>query len=310
MIEPNFMTEQKDKTNEYTRFIISPLPQGFGQTMGNTLRRTLLSSMPGSAATYVKINDVVHGFSTITGVKESALDIILNLKTLRFKTTGEGPFEMKLVAKKGMVYGKDFSGDAEVVNKDLYIAEVTGDKAKLDITLTVEKGMGYSPSEEKEKKEFGILALDSVFSPVTKVNFSVEGARVGRKTNFDKLILDVWTDGSMTPEEALQKSSQLVSKYFNHMLVTGEISQEEKDAVIKGENERKVDKKVYQTIIDELDLPTRVVNALLREKIETIEDLLARGKEELINLKGVGRKSVDLIEKELEKLGISFEDKI
>lgn len=311
MLEPTFTTEFSTDTKDYGRFIISPLPQGFGHTMGNALRRTLLSSMGGSAATYVKINNVVHAFSTIEGVKESALDIILNLKLLRFKTSGEGPFEITLNGTKGKITAKDFKGgDVEVVNKDQYIAEVTGDKAKLNITLIVENGMGYSPSEEKEKKEFGMLALDSVFSPVVKANFAIEGARVGRKSNYDKLVLDIWTDGSITPDEALKQSSLLISSYFSYILSQDqEDHQKEIAGIQSGETAKKVDRKVYQTIIDELDLPTRVVNALLREKIETIEDLLNRGKEELINLKGVGRKSVDLIEKELEKLGISFEDK-
>ncbi len=230
MFEPNFVTEQQEKSQDFTKFVISPLPQGFGHTLGNALRRTLLSSIGGSAATYVKINDIVHPFSTIPGVKESMLEIILNLKSLRFTTNGEGPFEMKLVAKKGMVYAKDFKGgDVSVVNGDHYIAEITGDKAKLDIHLIIENGVGYSPSEEKEKKEFGMLALDSVFSPVTKVNYAIEGARVGRKTNFDKLLLEVWTDGSMTPEEALRQSSTLMSQYFSYVLTNEDVISEDQN---------------------------------------------------------------------------------
>lgn len=306
----HFVTEKTEETSSYGKFIISPLPEGFGHTLGNALRRTLLSSIEGAAVSYVKINDAVHPFSTIKGVKESVLDIILNLKTLRFETSGEGPFELTLSVKgKGMITGANFKqGDAEVINKDQFIAEVTDDKTKLEITVIVEKGYGYIPSEEKEKKEFGMLAVDSIFSPVTKVNYVVEGTRVGRKSNFDKITLDIWTDGTIAPSETLKNTSGLLSEYFAYILSGKDIKAEVEETVSStDELSRKVDKKVYQTIIDELDLPTRVINALLREKIETIEDLLKKDREVLINLKGVGKKSLDLIEKELEKLGIPLE---
>jgi len=306
----HFVTEKNEETSIYGKFIISPLPEGFGHTLGNSLRRTLLSSIEGAAVSYAKINDAVHPFSTIKGVKESVLDIILNLKTLRFKTSGEGPFELTLSVKgKGLITGANFKqGDVEVINKDQFIAEITDDKAKLEITLIVEKGFGYVPSEEKEKKEFGMLAVDSIFSPVTKVNYVVEGTRVGRKSNFDKITLEIWTDGTITPSETLKDTSGLLSEYFAYILSGKDVKAEVEETISAADElSRKVDKKVYQTIIDELDLPTRVINALLREKIETIEDLLKKDREVLINLKGVGKKSLDLIEKELEKLGIPLE---
>lgn len=306
----HFVTDKVEETKSYGKFIISPIVEGFGHTLGNSLRRTLLSSIEGAAVSYVKINDEVHPFTTIKGVKETVLDIILNLKLLRFKTAGEGPFEMELSVKgKQKVTGKDFEGgDVEVVNKDLQIAEITDDKAKLDIKIIVEKGYGYMPSEDKEKKEFGMIAVDSVFSPVVRVNYLVEGARVGRKSNYDKLILEIWTDSTVSPTEVLRNSSILLSEYFG-LILSGKDIKEETDEQKEELNElgKVVDKKVYQTIIDELDLPTRVINALLREKIETIEDLLKKDKETLINLKGVGRKSLELVKKELEKLGVPFE---
>ncbi len=311
MMQPDFVTEKISEEGSYGKFVLSPLPSGFGHTLGNALRRMLLSSIEGAAVTYVKINDVVHPFTTISGIKESVLDLILNLKLLRFRTLGEGPYELSLNTKGvGKVKGGDFKGgDTQVVNKDQYICELTSPKAKLDIDVTIEKGVGYSPSEEREKKEFGKLAVDSVFSPVKKVNYVVEGARVGRKTNFDKLILEIWTDGSISPHDSLKKTATLLSDYFNYILSGRDAKKtEEEEAENKVATVSKVDGKVYQTIIDELDLPTRVINALLREGIETVEDLVKRGKDELVNLKGVGKKSLDLIEKELNKLSVPFED--
>lgn len=309
--EPNFVTEKIEENASYGKFSLSPLPSGFGTTLGHSLRRMLLSSLEGYAATYVRINDIVHPFSTISGIKETALDIILNIKLLRFKAIGSGPYELKLKSNgRGKVYAKDFKGggDIEVVNKDQYIAEITDDKKRLDIDIIVERGVGYTASEEKEKKEFGLLALDSVFSPVVRVNYAVEGARVGRRTNFDKLIIEIWTDDSKTPSEALKAVALILSSYFNYIL-SGRDQKRKEDSQETNEDDmrEKVDKKVYQTIIDELDLPTRVINALLREKIETVADLVKRKKENLVDLKGVGKKSLDLIEKELEKLGIPFE---
>lgn len=309
MPQPNFITEIVNEQSGSGLFVISPLPSGFGHTIGNALRRTLLSSISGAAVTYVKINDVMHPFSTIKGVKESVLDIILNIKLLRFKVVGDGPFELSFSAKGiQKITGANFkSGDVEIVNKDHYIAEITIPKGKLDIQLIVEKGVGYSPSEEKEKKEFGMIAIDSIFSPVVKVNYAVEGARVGRKTNFDKLNIQIFTDTSVSPEETLRQSVHIISKYFSYIL-SGEDSKKTEDQANDSgmDSSQKIDKKVYQTIIDELDLPTRVINALLREKIETVADLIKKGKNDLVGLKGLGEKSLDLIHKELEKLGIDF----
>lgn len=309
MFTPQFVTKKIALKEGYGKFELTPLPAGFGHSVGNALRRVLLDSMEGAAVTYVKINDTVHAFSTIDGVKDSVLDIILNLKTLRFKTTGEGPFKMVLSAKtKGKVTAKAFEGgDVEVVNKDQYIAEITKNGVPLQIELIIERGIGYSPSEEKEEKPRGVMAVDSVFSPVTKANYTVAGERVGRKTNFDKLTVEIWTDGSLSPELALKESAKILANFYEFIL-SGRDEESVKQSNTDEERPvRKVDDDVYQTIIDELDLPTRVVNALLREGIETIGDLVERGREDLVNLKGVGRKSIDLVESELEKLGITIE---
>lgn len=309
MLKPSFFTN-KEIDGSYGKFEITPLPDGFGHSLGNAFRRVLLSSIEGAAITHVTINKEVHTFSTIDGVKESVLDIILNLKGLRFKTTGEGPFTMKLSKKgKGKVTGADFEGgDIEVVNSDEYIAEITTASAKLDIEITVQRGYGFSPSEEKEGTSFGTLAVDSVFSPVKKVMYKVERDRVGRKSNFDKLILEIWTDGSIDPEEGLKQSAETLRDYFGYVL-SGDDKPKTKEETAEetAAEAADVDPKVYEIIIDELDLPTRVINALLREKIETVGDLVERGEDTLNNLKGVGRKSISLIEVELQKLGVDFE---
>lgn len=309
MLSPNFITDQQDISDSYGRFVISPLPAGFGHTLGNALRRTLLSSIEGAAASYVKINNVTHIFSTLRGIKDSVLDIVLNIKSLRFRTIGNGPFEINLSVKgRKKILASDLKGvNIEVVNKDQYLTEITDDKTKLEMTIIVEKGAGYLPSEEKEKKGFGFLTLDTAFSPVTRVNYKVEPTRVGRKSNFDKLILEIWTDKTISPVDALRESANLLSQYFSFLLSGEDVKKEqEQTATQEGNNKPKIDKKVYQTIIDELDLPTRVINALLREKIETVADLVKAGRENVVNMKGVGKKSVDLIAKELQKLGLEF----
>lgn len=306
MIDPKFTTQKIVSDEMYGKFELSPLPYGFGHSLGNALRRVLLSSIEGAAVTYADVNSAPHAFETLKGVKESVLEILMNLKTLRFAMSGRGPITLELHSKGiGKVYAKDIRGGAQVINGDVLIAELTDASSKLDITLTVETGMGYSPSEDKEQKELGILAMDSIFTPVSKVNFKIEEARVGRLSNFDKLILEIWTDGSISPESALQKSSTILSDFYGHILSTKEVdtdSDQDQDAAVV-----KIDEKVYETIIDELDLPTRVINALLREGIETVGDLVQQGRETLVDLKGVGRKSLDLIEVELKKLGVGFE---
>lgn len=306
MIDPKFTTTKVVSDDMYGKFELSPLPYGFGHSLGNALRRVLLSSIEGAAVTYASVNNAPHAFETVKGVKESVLEILMNLKTLRFTMSGKGPVTLELHAKGvGKVYAKELRGAAQVVNGDTLIAELTDATSKLDITIVVESGLGYSPSEEKEQKELGMLAMDSIFTPVSKVNFKIEGARVGRLSNFDKLMLEIWTDGSVSPEIALQKSSKILSDFYGHILSTKEADVATGDDQVVGSI--KIDEKVYETIIDELDLPTRVINALLREGIETVGDLVQQGKETLVDLKGVGRKSLDLIEVELKKLGVGFE---
>lgn len=307
MLEPTFNTKISEATQKYSEFVFEPLHASFGNSLGNALRRTLLSSLPGSAISYVKFTDAPHFFTTIPGVKESVLDIVLNLKQVRFETSGEGPFRVTLSVKGAQkVFAKDLKGDAKVVNGDLYLGEITDDKATLDLEAIVEVGYGFVPAEEKEKKESGLIAIDSAFSPVERVNFKVEEARVGRKANFDRLILNVWTDGSINPEEAVKQASAVLARQFSYIFSSKEDGEDVKRDMLVESKKEEADNKMYETIIDELNLPSRVINALLRENIETVADLVKRGKEDLVGLKGVGRKSIDLIEEELNKMGVEL----
>lgn len=305
MIEPMFSISVEEQTPEYGKFVYEPLHNSFGNSLGNALRRTLLSSLPGSAIGYINFQKAPHFFTTIPGVKESVLDIVLNLKQVRFKTTGEGPFHVNLSVKGARkVYAKDIEGDVEVVNGDLYIAEVTDVKASLDFEAVVESGYGYQLADDKEAMS-GFIAIDSAFSPIQKVNFKVEEARVGRTSNFDRLIIEVWTDGSINPLEAIKQSGAILSKHFQGINEgKNKLAPEESDTESMKEDQK--NSKVYETIIDELNLPSRVINALLRENIETVADLLERGKEDLTNLKGVGKKSIDLIDEELKKMEVEL----
>ncbi|MEO6509122.1 MAG: DNA-directed RNA polymerase subunit alpha [Patescibacteria group bacterium] len=307
MIDPVFHTKLEEQSEDYGLFTFEPLVSSFGQSMGVGLRRTLLSSLRGAAVGYVKFDSAPHLFSTIKGVKESALDIVLQLKQLRFEVPAEGRYKISLTSKgEGKIYAKDIEGEVKIVNGDLYIAEITDAKGQLEFEAIVETGYGFVSAEEKEVEETGYITVDSSFSPVRRVNFRVEDTRVGRKTNFERLILEIWTDGSISPQDALRDSTQILAKHFNHIL-SGKDIKEETVAVAAGTSvSDEATSKLDDIIIDELNLPSRVINALLRENIETVADLIKRGRENLVGLKGVGRKSLDLIDEELKKMNIEL----
>lgn len=307
MLTPQFVTKTVETSASYGVFTLEPLTKSFGESMGNALRRTLLSALEGTAATAVKVEGVPHLFSALKGVKETALELTLNLKQVRFKRATEGVHKVML-SKKGVgkVFASDLEGDVEVVNGDLYIGEITDVKGKIELELLVENGRGYVLADDQSEKETGFIVLDSAFSPVKKVNFAVEEARVGRKTDADRLVMHIWTDGSVSPDEALKEAASVLSAQFTHVFAQTD-SQTQK---IAGENEvtgtQEIDKKFHDLIIDELNLPSRVVNALLRENIETVADLVRVGEEKLVAYKGLGRKSIDLIKDELKKLGFEW----
>jgi DNA-directed RNA polymerase subunit alpha len=307
MLEPNFYTKEEKATDEYARFIFEPLPPSFGHSFGNILRRSLLSSIEGAAVTDIRFSGVSHLFSTIKGVKESVLEIVLNFKKLRFKTPqSEGPFKINLVKKgKGMVYAKEIEGEVEVVNKDQYLFEITNPQTEVEIEAYVSRGYGFLAVEDREDRRNGFIAVDAFFSPIIKVNFRVEPARVGKKDNFERLILEIWSDKTVNPKEALKKVTEKLSLYFNHIFsekaqsVAKETKKEEKTSAVE-------DQRLKEIIIDELNFPSRVVNALLREGIETVADLVAVGRDKIERMKGVGKKSIKLIDEELKKIDVEL----
>src|SRR3989339_84746 len=306
MYSPIFFTQKTEEGN-YGKFVIEPLPQGFGQSMGHALRRTLLSSLKGAGVTYIKFDGAPHLFSTITGVKESVLEIMLNLKQLKFDVKEGGPYKVTFEGKGSKkVFAKDIEGEIKPINGDFYIAEMTDDKAKLSFEAIVEVGVGYSSVEDREEKKTGYIPVDAFFSPIKKVNVKVEEARIGRKDNSDRLIIELETDGSIKPETAIKEASKLLTEYFDYLLSGRDAPELKKQISVADERKEAIDKKLFNIIIDELNLPSRVINALLREKIETVADLVKTGKDKLTGMKGVGKKSIELIEEELKKMEISL----
>ncbi len=307
MITPQFTTKTGELSESFGVFTFEPLVQSFGESMGNALRRTLLSSLEGTAVVAVKIEGTPHLFSVLKGVKETALELTLNLKQVHFKKGAEGTHTVTLNKKGiGKVFASDLEGDVEVVNKDQYIGEITDAKGKIELEVLVESGRGYVPAGEQSPKESGYIPVDSSFSPVKKVNYTVEEARVGRKSDADRVILSIWTDGSIAPDAALKQAAAILSAQFGH--VFAQVDTQESTAPISAEANGvlEMNKKFNDLIIDELNLPSRVVNALLRENIETVADLVKIGEEKLVAYKGLGRKSIDLIKDELKKLGFEW----
>lgn len=305
-MEPQFITKKQSSTDGYGKFAMEPLPLSFGNSIGNALRRTLLSSLNGAGVTQVKVAGAVHQFTTIKGVKESVLEIILNLKKLRFEIPSKGQFRVHVEVKgRKKITGKDVEGEVKVVNKDQYIAEITDDKTKLDIEAIVETGIGLL-TEDSVDKQTGYIAVDAFFSPVQKVTFKVEEARVGRRTNFDRLVLEIWTDETILPEDALKQATSILQKHFAHVLSGKDSPQAKTVDEKKEEDAKEIDAKLNDIIIDELNLPSRVINALLRENIETVADLVRVGKDKLIGVKGLGKKSFVLIEDELKKMDVDI----
>ncbi len=307
MLEPNFITKEEKVTDDYARFIFEPLPISFGHSLGNILRRTLLSSIRGAAITDVKFSQANHIFTTIKGIKESILEIILNLKQLRFKTVGDGPYKIYFEnKKKGKVYGKDIKGEVEVVNKDLYLFEITDDKVDFQFEAIVKLGYGFSDAEVREEKESQYIAIDAFFSPIKKVNFRVEPARIGKRDDYERLILEIWSDGSKNPKEALIEVCQGLSQYFSHFFSSKAIEEEKNKTTQADKNDQKKLKDLENVIIDELNFPSRVINALLKENIETVADLIKAGRKKIETTKGVGVKSLKLIDAELKKIGVEL----
>ena len=297
--------EFAELSDTYGKFVVEPLERGFGVTLGNALRRILLSSISGAAVTSVKIENVLHEFSTIPGVVEDVTQVILNLKELSLKLHSEKPklLRMDVRGKKDVVAG-DLQPDAEVeiLNPDLHIATLDGKNAHLAMELVVERGKGYVPAERHRKSEhvIGVIPIDSVFSPIQKVNYVVDDTRVGQAADYDRLSLEVWTDGSIRPEEALQESARLLIDGFRLFVGTAVAPEVAVGPQVDETN------KLATMPIEELDLSVRPYNCLKRAGINTLGDLLQRTEEEVVNVKNFGRKSLDEVKEKLAALGLEL----
>jgi len=305
MIEPSFTLSEEKKDDKYARLVITPLVAGYGHTMGTALRRVLLTSLPGAAVTSVKIAGVKHQFSTLKGMREDVLDFLLNLKKARFIYEGEKPAKASLlVSKAGEVKARDISVPAgvEVANPELVLANLSKG-AKLDVSLEIESGVGYTDATEQEQEEIGLIPLDASFSPVQRVNYRVEETRVGRVTNYDKLILEVWTDGTLSPKDAVTKAAEVLVSYFDQVVNPRKVKKKGKE-----ESVRDSLGPVGALSVEEISLPTRVANALARAGYETVAKLAAASREDLSQVRNLGEKSIDTVREALREKGVEVKD--
>ena len=305
MSEPIFEIQGDNKDKVYSVFTLSPLEQGYGHTLGTSLRRVLLSSLEGVAVTNVKISGIKHQFTTLKGVKEDVVDFILNVKKIRFLYNGVEPVKLHLQVKTpGVVKAGDIivPANVEVANPELVLSTLSKG-ASLSVDLIIEKGYGYSPAEEREHGEIGLIPVDAAFSPVIKVNYRVEETRVGRLTNYDKLTLEVWTDGTIAPKEALIRASKTLVSYFEQIISPKKI--------VKEKDEREIDKlgPAGKLSVEEIGLPTRVANALSRAGYETVEKLVKAKSQDLMKVRNLGEKSFKIIRAALMEKGVDFSEK-
>ena len=309
--KPRIEIAEMAQDGTYGRFVVEPLERGYGTTLGNSLRRILLSSLPGSAVSNVKIDGVLHEFSVIPGVKEDVTEIILNLKCLAIKNTSEGN-ESKVayidVEGEGEVTAKDIKADSdiEILNPDLHIATLSGGpNSKLYMEITISKGRGYvgADKNKKEDQPIGMLPVDSIFTPVTRVNFLVENTRVGQITDYDKLTLEVWTNGTIAPDDAVSYGAKLLNE---HLALFIDLSDNAKNTEILVEKEEGKKEKVLEMSIEELDLSVRSYNCLKRAGINTVEDLACKTEEEMMKVRNLGKKSLEEVLNKIAELALSL----
>ena len=306
--KPRIDTAEISEDGKYGRFVVEPLERGYGTTLGNSLRRVLLSSLPGYAITSVKIDGILHEFSTIPGVKEDVTEIVLNLKNVILKIHGDGPKTIYIDAN-----GDDeitagsvkTDSEVEILNPELHIATLNSD-AHVSMELTCDKGRGYvSADRNKQMMQpiIGVIAIDSIYTPVLKVNYTVENTRVGQITDYDKLTLEVWTNGTINAMEAVSLGAKILNE---HLSLFGDLSGEAFDTevmVVKSDNGKE---KVLEMTIEELDLSVRSFNCLKRAQINTVEDLTNRTEEDMMKVRNLGRKSLDEVVAKLNSLGFDL----
>ena len=306
---PKIDTESLSADGRYGKFVVEPLERGFGTTLGNSLRRVLLSSLPGVAVTSIKIDGVVHEFSTVEGVKEDVTEIVLNVKGITAKLYTDTPKTVRIEATgECEVTAGSIQQDAEIeiLNPDWHIATLA-EGAKLVMELTFDKGRGYVPAERNKQNagqaSGGGLPVDGIYTPVLKVNYTVENTRVGQITDYDKLTLEVWTDGTINAKEAVSLAARIMNEHLN-LFVT--LSQEAMDAEIMVEKDDKGKEKALEMTIEELDLSVRSFNCLKRAGINTVEDLVNKSEDEMMKVRNLGRKSLEEVIAKLNSLGFNL----
>lgn len=305
--KPNIECVERSEDNTYAKFVIEPLERGYGITLGNSLRRILLSSLPGSAVTSVKIEGVLHEFSTIPGVLEDVTEIILNIKSLALKGHTDEPRVLRLESEGEQVVtaGDIITGpDIEILNPDLKIATLDKD-GRLFMEMTVERSRGYVSADKNKKPDqaIGVIPVDSIFTPIFKVNYTVEDTRVGMMTDFDRLTLEVWSNGSITPKEATSLAAKILSEHLKLFVGLTDIHG---NVEIMVEKEEEAKDKILEMTIEELDLSVRSYNCLKRAGINSVEELTQRTEEDMIKVRNLGRKSLEEVENKLRELGLGF----
>ncbi|RJP46072.1 MAG: DNA-directed RNA polymerase subunit alpha [Armatimonadetes bacterium] len=295
----SFKVTTSTQTEKEGTFVIEPLDSGFGQTLGNCLRRVMLSALEGTAIYSVKIQGASHQFSTIPGITEDVTEILLNLKKVRIKLFSNKAVTFRLQASgKGEIKAGDIDtlGNGEIVNPDQHIASLNSSSAKLNIELVVDKGQGYVIADDKKTAEVGVIMLDSIYTPVLSAIYKVEPTRVGRSTNYDKLTMDIITDGTITPEEALMSASKILSGYFKQIYEPVLIAEEAPEPTVQDD--------VLKMSVEELDLPVRITNALKAVEIGTVADLISTPRASLLKTKNLGAQSLTLISEKLSERGL------
>ncbi|MDR2939851.1 MAG: DNA-directed RNA polymerase subunit alpha [Clostridiales bacterium] len=308
--KPRIEIDEASSDGTYGRFIIEPLERGYGTTLGNSLRRILLSSLPGAAVSSIKIDGVFHEFSVIPGVKEDVTEIIFSLKELHVKNNSES-IDSKIAYIDAVgeteVYARDIKvdSDIEILNPDLHIASLSGSDSKLFIEMTITKGRGYVGAEKNKKPEqpIGIIPIDSLFTPVRRVNFSVENTRVGQVTDYDRLTIEVWTNGTILPEGAISLGAKILSEHLNLFV---DLTDNARNTEIMVEKEDGKKEKVLEMSIEELDLSVRSYNCLKRAGINTVEDLVNKTEEDMMKVRNLGRKSLEEVLNKMSDLGLNL----
>ena len=298
--------------NKYGKFVVEPLERGYGTTLGNSLRRIMLSSLPGTAVTHVKIKGVLHEFSSIPGVKEDVTEIVMNIKSLVIKNnslTNEPKQAYTDVAGDCVVRASDIhvDGDIEIINPDLVIANLSGPDARLEMELTIGNGRGYVGSDKNKEADapIDVIAIDSIYTPVERVNLTVQNTRVGQVTDYDKLTLDVFTNGAIAPDEAVSLAARVLVEHLNLFV---DLSENAKSVDVMVESVTDEKEKVLEMNIDELELSVRSYNCLKRAGINTVEELINKTPEDMMKVRNLGRKSLDEVLAKLKELGLSLND--